>query len=150
MDKKNEMERLKQERAAERERKEKEKMKENEKKKRKRKVSKKSIKQKRYEESDSDSSISIPELSDGEDSDWYKDSSDEDTFTQEKDNFVIVEYKGSHFLGKIVQVVADGYEMPQWLRVSFFLISSQIRKISLLYKGANTKENPPSKLVLLM
>ena len=29
----------------------------------------------------------------------------------EKDDFVIVEYEGSHFPGKIVQVVADGYEI---------------------------------------
>ena len=52
----------------------------------------------------------FPELSDGKDSDWYKDSSDEDKITMKKDDFVIVEYEGSHFPGKIVQVVTDGYD----------------------------------------
>ena len=77
MDKKNEMERLKQERAAEKERKKEEKMKESEKKKKEKKSKQKIKIQKRYEEPDSDSSISIPEYSDGEDSDWYKDSSED-------------------------------------------------------------------------
>ena len=66
---------------------------------------------KQNEESDSGSYISIPELSDVEDSDWYKDSLDENTITLEKDDFVIVEYKESHFPGNIVQIVADDYEI---------------------------------------
>ena len=79
MDKKTEMEKLKQERAAERERKKEE------------KSNLKIKKQKWYEEPDSDLSIFTPELSNGEDSDWYKDSSNEDTNTLGKNDFVIVE-----------------------------------------------------------
>ncbi|KAJ4451842.1 hypothetical protein ANN_03320, partial [Periplaneta americana] len=112
MNKKNEIERLRKERASERERKKEEKMKENERKAKKKESKPRVKKQKWHEESDSESSISIPDLSDGEGSDWNKVSSDEDdTITLEKNDFVIVEYEGSYFPGKIVEIVADVYEI---------------------------------------
>ena len=90
-------------------------MKENEKKTKERKQKAKKLKL--YEESDSESSISIPNLSDGEGSDWNRDSSDEDEpMTLEKGGFVIVEYDGRYFPGKILDVVADGYEIATMVK----------------------------------
>ena len=40
------------------------------------------------------------------------------TIILEKDDFVIVEYEGRHFTGKIVQVVADGYQIAIMVKSS--------------------------------